>query len=279
MSNLRIIFDNVADRTSSLTASTTSGSLVAANLKNDYKSQHHRSTGTTVAYTLNWSSAVTIGGIVLPATNLSATATIAVSFTGGTGSNISTMLACPDTSLTAWSNFTSTPNANLFAYGGLSKTAVWLATQRTDVTAMTITLTDTSNTAGYIDCSRIVCGPYWQPTYTVDRRGLNLLITDSSKTSRTDSGDLLTEQGFVTDELSFNLGVLTDADRNTLLDNFRRYGTSKSIAVSVFPPSTTSATSVSKAEQLFTIYGKRDNTDVEYLFPGYSSTQMKITGW
>ena len=58
MSNLRLIYDNATDRATSISASTTSGALVAANLQNDFKGQVHRSTGTSVSYTLTWTNEI-----------------------------------------------------------------------------------------------------------------------------------------------------------------------------------------------------------------------------
>lgn len=292
MSNLRVIYNNAADRTRTtptlgFVANNTSGSLVATNMQNDFKGQVHRTTGTTAVYYLSWDDNQTIGGVILPATNLSATATIlvqvytgytsATAFTGQLNTGATAILACPDTSLAEWrrsGTAAASINANLFPYGGLSKTSYWLPQQYTTVRALTITLTDTNNSAGYIDCARIVCGAYWQPIYGADRNGLTVSVQDTSSVNRTDNGDLLPEQGFVYDELNFNLGTLADVDRNTFIDIMRRYGTTKNIAISVFPGNANS-----KQEQIYTVYGKRDNSQIEYNLPGFGSTSVKITGW
>ena len=76
-SQIRILNNNAADR-ATLSASTTAGSLVVANLKTDYKSDVYRSTGTTATITATWTSNETIGVVVLPFCNLTATATIRV---------------------------------------------------------------------------------------------------------------------------------------------------------------------------------------------------------
>ena len=78
MSNLRIIHANYADQATTLTASTTSGSLAASYMQTDLKGQAHRSTGTSVTYTLTWTNGVTLGAVALPATNLTAAATLRV---------------------------------------------------------------------------------------------------------------------------------------------------------------------------------------------------------
>jgi hypothetical protein len=284
MSNLRVIYNNVADR-ATISASTTSGSLAATNMQTDFKGQVHRSTGTTVQYSLTWASNQTIGAVVLPCTNLSSSATILVqaysdtAFTTLLNTGAPTIAACPGTSLAEWQasgTAAASLNANLFPYGGLSKTSYWLPQQYTTVRSLRITLTDNNpaNPAGYIDCARIICGAYWQPVYGADRSGLVVSVVDSSSVDRTDNGDLIAEQGFVFDELSFNLSVLADTDRDTLIDIMRRYGTTKNIAVSIFPNTTNS-----KTEQIYTIYGKRENSSIEYVLPGFNSYQEKIIGW
>ncbi len=76
MSNVRILYENKADETSALTASTTSGTLVAANMLTDIRSKIHRSTGTSVQYDLRWSSAVTLSMVALVFGNYTDDATL-----------------------------------------------------------------------------------------------------------------------------------------------------------------------------------------------------------
>lgn len=283
MPNLRVIYNNVADRATTLTATTAVGTLPASNMQNDYKGRPCRSTTTTVVYNLTWTNPQTIGGVCLPCTNLSTTATILVQAYSDTG--LTTQLntgavainACPSTSLQEWVNngySGAAISSNLFPYGGLSKTSWWFTQQYTNVRGLKITLTDTNNPAGFIDCSRIVCGQYWSPTYNADRSGLDISVVDNSTVSRTDNGDLIAEQNFVYDQLSFNLGVLADTDRNTIIDIMRTYGVAKNILVSIFPDGTNT-----RQEQIYTVYGKRENSDISYLFQGLSSHNIKIIGW
>lgn len=74
MPNLRIVSDNAIARAASLVASSTAGSLVAANLAIDRKSSVHRATSTSVIYTAAWDAAERIGCVALPFCNLSPTA-------------------------------------------------------------------------------------------------------------------------------------------------------------------------------------------------------------
>lgn len=173
MKNLIIIHDNAADRCTSLTASNTSGTLYASNMLNDLKGLAHRSTGTSVSYTLTWANPQSVGGVGLPATNLTAEATIRVRlYSDTTGTTLvadsGTKYACPGLNLGMW-DWTQPLNANAFAYGGASKSAVWFETHFS-VRRCVIDLVDTANPAGYIDCSRLVVGAYWSPQYNAKKR-------------------------------------------------------------------------------------------------------------
>jgi hypothetical protein len=77
MPNLRIIYDNAADR-AALTASTTAGTLGVANLQNNRKGRPWRATGTMARLGATWGAPERIGGVFLPFCNLSPTATMRV---------------------------------------------------------------------------------------------------------------------------------------------------------------------------------------------------------
>jgi len=74
MGSLRIISDNAVDR-AALTASSTAGALVVANLKTDKKSDVWRATGAAARLTLAWPAPEAIGGVALPFCDLSPAAT------------------------------------------------------------------------------------------------------------------------------------------------------------------------------------------------------------
>lgn len=273
MANLRIIYDNAADA-STTTASTTSGSLVASNMKTDIKSQVHRSTGTSVSYTLTWTSDKVISGVALPCTNLSSSATIRVRLLNSGGSTIAdsgVVLACSGLNLGLW-NWTTAMNANTFAYGGFSKTAVWFNSEY-NTRSLIIDLVDSSNPAGYIDCSRAIAGKYWSPAINADF-GAESNIVDRSKVERSEAGDLIADRGTLHDTLSFTTANLTEAERAEVMLMMRKAGTSRNIFVSLLP-SDTSAT----AEQDFMIYGKRSNSAMKYNFVNRFANSFDIEGW
>lgn len=273
MPNLRIIYDNRADA-ATITASTTSGTLVAANMQTDYKGQCHRSTGTSVSYTLTWASDQTVQGIALPCTNLTSTATWRIRLY-----NSSDVVIADSTSITAVTglnlnlNGWTTRNVNSFFYGGASKSTYWFASSYNTVRKCVIDLVDTSNPAGYIDCSRVVVGEYWSPQYNVDK-GMTIDVVDNSAVERRDSGDFAVDRKFLNDTISFSFGLMTDSDRNELLKIIKLAGVTKNILVSVLPGS-----SSQKAEQDFTLYGKRNNSGFTYLVESFYSHQMTLESW
>lgn len=274
MAKLRVIEKNVADTATIVAVS--AGTYAATNMQTDLKSQFHRSTSTTAVYTLTWLTDQTIGGVVLPCTNLTATATISVKLETSTdNSAYSTVidttpeLAAQSTQIQKFGLVTG----NLFAYGAVTKTAYWFEQPYTNIRKLTITLVDTNNPAGFIDCARIVCGNYWQPQYSASREGLILTVSDTSTTTRNDAGDLISEQGFVYDQMQLNLDVLTDTDREILLGITKYSGVSRNIVISVFSENRTAN------DLTYLVYGKRSNSSIEYVLPGFSSSSLEITGW
>lgn len=286
MPNLRLIYDNAVDRATSITASTQVAGFPVSNVQNDYKGKVHRSTGTSVTYTIQWDTAEpeVIGGIVLPATNLQAQATIRVrcySAIQGGGTlmyDSTTVYACPGSLLEDW-DWNLPINANAFAFGGLSKTAIWVNTTPGDTASQVacksiiIDLVDTTNPIGYIDCARIISGAYWEPTYNVKRDTLNLTITDTSTTSRNNSGDLLSDRGIIHDHLTFDFSLLDNADKENLTRLLRNVGARKNIVVSVFPEEN------SVREQDYIIYGKRSNSAIGQMFDKFYSHSVEMIGW
>lgn len=279
MPNLRIIYDNAADRANSLTASSTSGQLVASNMLNENKGIVHRSTGTQVTYTMTWATPQAIGGVALPATNLSGTATIRIRLYSDTGCTAELadsgagIYACPGQALELW-DWQLPLNANAFAFGGASKQTVWFTDQIGNVSGMKVELADTLNTAGYIDCARIVCGPYWEPKHNVQNGSLNIEIADLQTQERTDSGDLLANRSILHDKIRFDMSYLEETDRQQFLRIARLAGKSRNILVTVFPDNTNSVLA-----QDTTVYGKITNFAQAQQFYGFYSMPLEIEGW
>lgn len=273
MANLRILYKNIFDDSTTVTASTTAGSLSTANLKTEIKSHVHRSISTSVTYTVNWSNSQRVNCVILPCTNLSQTSTIRVRLYDAASTMIYDSTAILAASGISIDLGTRTYNANIFAYGFNSKTAVWIPSLFTDVRSCTIDLVDTNSNAGYIDCSRILIGEYWESTYNVEN-GIQLQSIDSSIVSRTNAGELVSDIGFIYDKVAFNFALLSEEDRAKITKIIKFVGTNKNLFFSVFPDYYTDT-----VEQDFMIYGKRSNSPLSYKVFGYYNHSVEITSW
>lgn len=275
MPNLRIIYDNAADRATAY-ASTTSGSLSASLMQNDLKGQAHRSTGTAVTYTLTWETAQTVGGVGLPATNLSSMSTIRArlySDTAGTAllADTGVKYACPGLNLSMW-DWTLPLNCNAFAFGGASKTAIWFD-QHYAAKCCVIDLVDTVNSAGYIDCSRLVVGGFWEPLYNAEY-GAQSGEVDTTEVKRNDAGDSLPDIGTRHDVMTFSLAMMPESDRARLRMLFRNVGTGRNLLISLLPGDASAI-----AEQDHILYGKRPNSTIGFTSYNAFSNAMQLEGW
>lgn len=301
MPNLRLIYDNVANAASSLTASSTAGALVAANMLTDVKVEVHRSTGTTVSYTLVWGSSQKIGAVALPATNLSVASTIRVQLYSDTAGTTlvadSGLKAACNSSQLGLHGWGSSISANAFAFGGASKTAVWFSPQPTGIRRCVITLSDPANSAGYIDCARIVAGPYWEaeinPTY-----GGTAGSSDLTKVQRLDSGDVAISRGAQFQSMQLNLASMGEESRAALAKIIRSAGSARNLFVSLLPEYTgpspvlqidgqpvtfdegvVTFSADATAEQDHMIYGRRANGAFTFDYFNSFSTKLEIEGW
>ncbi len=252
MNNLRIVYDNAVNRTSSLTASSTAGSLVAANLLTDIKSQTWRATGTSATLTATLAANETIACVALPFVNFTSGATIRVrGYATPSGTlliDTGAVAACASVpaGLKGWG--TRSLGANAFAYNGGAYAYAWFAP--TVVQQLVIDLADSGNPAGYIEVSRLVVGNYWSPTYNADY-GVTLTPADQSKQFRTDAGDLLTDLGTRSRSMKLNLSNMPATDRLAMTNLLTGNGLSAPVFFSLYPGSSDPA-----LEQTFSIYAK-----------------------
>ncbi len=282
MPNLRIVYNNAADRAATIVASTTAGALAASNLQSNLKSEIWRSTGTTATLTLTWTAAETLACVALPFCNLTSAATIRVQCYTNTGDaspvlDTGAVAACPasasygnDYGVTGNSNSFSRGGVNSFAYGGGAYADVWFAA--TVARKVVITLTDASNPDGYIEAARLVTGTYWTPERNVEYDSPKVSLQDDSKHSRSEAGDLMTERGIVYRKLAFDLSVMSNADRDSVWRILRTNGMSKPLFVSLTPDSTDVID-----EQIYMIYGKLSSLSaMQYKFMGQYATSFQI---
>lgn len=274
MPNLRIVYDNAANRTSSIVASSTAGTLSTSNLLSDRKSEVWRSTSTSATLTVTFTVKENVACVALPFCNLTSTATIRVRAYTNSGDaspvvDSGIVFAAPSSlgGTLDWGNLPFGVNA--FSYGGYTYADVWFT--NVVVQKLVIDLVDTSNTSGYIECSKLVAGAYWSPVVNAPT-GAKMSVEETSKHDRSDAGDLMTDRGIMYKSLSFDLVYMPAADRDYMWRILRGNGMSKSVYISVMPDSS----DVSE-EQIFQIYGRLSkNSSLVYQLVNQFSTSLQI---
>ena len=300
--NLRIIYNNILDlSTTTITASSTASGTATpvSNLKLDSKSQVWRSasTGTlnpsgsglyTTRANIVLSFAQTIiGGIALPFCNLSSAAKIRVrGYTGtaptpGSSTNSPTavttgtlvhdstqIFACPYQTFGLW-NWGAIPlGVNSYSYGGGTYGRAWMPSQLA-CTSLLIEIEDTQCANPYIEVSRIVAGAYWSPKYNTSF-GLSTGSQDLSQHERSESGDLITNRGIRYRNMRFDLNWLPPADRLEFTRILRGNGLPRPMFISLFPDNSEDY----EKEQAHQIYGKLSQlSDITHpIFEMYSTS-------
>lgn len=272
--NLRVVYNNLVDvGTTTVTAS--SSALSVSNLLTDYKSKVWRSsTCTTSAVKIFLKvilSSATIGAVILPFTNLTTAATIRIygytgadpslggtvdspTFTPGgtlvfdTGAGV---LACPYQSANVWNLGVTPIGTNTYGYGGGTYARAYIPLgMQGACTSLIIEINDT-NAAKYIEASRLIIGQYWSPKYNTSF-GLSAGIKDTSTSSRTVAGDLVSMRGPRFNTMNFDLKYMDTGDRSKLYELLRSGGIAKPLFISLFPENSADY----DLEQLYQMYGK-----------------------
>ena len=266
--NLRIIYKNLADSATITSSVAPSGVTSIANLKKDSKSLVCRTAGTSVTYTVTLSTASIIGGVILPFCNLTSTATINVTLnTGYTTGNI---LTCPYQNLGTWDWGSLPLGVNSYSYGGGTYGRVWFP--QTSCTSLTITISDSANTSGYLEFSRLVVGAYWSPKYNTSF-GMTSTTKDLSSNARLESGDLVSNNGIRFNAITFDLKWLDPTDRNQLTSILKGNGVTKPLLISLFPDNSEDW----GKEQNFQVYGKIPQvSNITHTLFGIYSSQIEI---
>ena len=232
----------------------------------------HRSTGNSLVYTLTWSTEQKINAVALPATNLTSGATIRVQLyaeptdtevIGDTGA----VTACKDRVVNLHGNITS-PTYLDFGFGGATKTSVWLNKVYT-AKKLVITLTNSA----VIDCSRIVCGTYWESSRQASN-GISVDFTDSSEVTTTRSGNTYVDRKPISDSLTLDLEYISDIDRKQLLNIMRSWGSNGLVYLCVFPDNTNP-----EVTQSYSIYGRSQSNSIRYQLFSLYSTSISINSW
>lgn len=163
-------------------------------------------------------------------------------------------------------------NSNSFAYGGAIHVFHSLP-EKTNVRRMDIEFNSSSNAAGFLEFSRIVCGKAWSPDRSA-ALGAQIGYVDSTTSMRTQSGDLITDRGSMYRQCSFNLVAMPMIDKQGWNNIFRCVGKSSPVFMSI---SNNIANSIDEEAISGTIYGKFENEiDLTTQFFKMYGSQVRI---
>ena len=265
MTNLRILYDNAADR-ATLTASSQAGTLGPANLQLDSKNAILRATGTAQTITATWPTQESIACVALIFTNMTSSARMRVRGYAQPGDAVPAMdtgwtMPCPEAPLESYPfgelplgwNAYQWGGVNSWARGGGADAVAWFPTVFVRRLVIEAYCPDTPE--GYIEMSRLVAGNYWSPDYNAEY-GASLLPQDSTENYRTGAGDLKSAVGTMHDGISINLAHLTPMDRARFMRILRESGKGKAMLFSLYPENADSL-----LEQDHMLYGKASNLD------------------
>lgn len=274
MANLRIVYDNAADR-STISTNSTAGTLNAQNMLTDIKSEIWRSSASTsVLITLSWSTAEILSMVAFPFASLTETATIRVRGYLEVGDSVpaydtGTQLAAPSAfGSVAWG--TLPLGVNAYSYGGGNYAAIWFPTM--SVKKILVTLTDNANPNGYIEAARCVCGSYWEPQINCEY-GVEIGAGDMSKHERSDAGDLRTDRGPRYKILNVDLSLMPNTDRNQMWRILLGNGMSRPIYFSLLPDSSDDP----QGEQIYQVYGKlTKGSSIKFQFLNQFNTSLEL---
>lgn len=272
--NIRILYENQANTASSLAASSTAGSLVASNMLSDIRTRVHRSIGTNVSYTLQWTTAKILSMAALAFCNLRPTATIRVRCNAQPGDiapiqDTGAVLACGYTPFGLFGWGVQPLGVNAFRYGGGVYGRVYFPP--TSCKELIITVDDPGNPAGYIETSRIITGSYWEPESNPGW-GAELGVSYNSAHEISEGGDLRTEIKAKRRKLGMELSWLkNEVDQQRMYEILIGTGMDRPLFVSLFPQAANPA-----LEQRFQMYAKLEG-DMAMAHPKFGLFSAPLT--
>lgn len=234
--NLRIIFDNVHDAATTLTATSEASSQLSIDkTQRSGRSYVWRSLDTSPqVVTASFDNPLSINGVVIYQHNLSNLAKVRVEYIRNNNViyDSGELIAAELVPLGEW-------EAGIDPWGGsqviqLPNVQLSVLTPSVFIDGYKITIDDPANPDGFIQVQRIVAGKYYSPKFNASYNP-SLYWVDSSEHRRTEAGSTNTIDGNLYRRLSINLDFLDAADRSELTLKALTSGKSSDVFISLFP--------------------------------------------
>ncbi|MCC7484254.1 MAG: hypothetical protein IT529_04635 [Burkholderiales bacterium] len=241
MSNVRIITPNSADEATLTASPVMETTLPVEYLQDQTRARVARTTGLATPQHVygNWSGPRPCSGFVLWRHNLTAAATLRLILYEGqnqTGTvlydsgSISLGEEMPAWGEQAWGTFQW--GGSIFSDWPVAFTMIWF--DQVSPQSFDLQMTDSGNTAGYMQAARLVLGPVFEPADNFSW-GVDCHWEEDSSQERTDGGTLRTDASDPYRVWTFALNYLTDGERATLTEMMRVSGKRGDLFISCFP--------------------------------------------
>lgn len=234
--NLRIIFDNVHDAATTLTAtSEASSNLSIDKTQRSGRSYVWRSLDTSPqVITATYNSPVSINAVIIYEHNLTGLGRVRIEYLldGRVVFDSGNLIASELIPLGVWragvdpwggDDLTELPNVQL---------SVWTPDRFID--SYRITIDDPDNPDGFIQAARIISGPAYSPKFNASYNP-RLDWVDSAEHKRTEAGSINTIGGNIYRRLTIDLDYLDAADRSALTRQVLKSGKGADTYISLFP--------------------------------------------
>ena len=226
MANVRLVTPNAADDASITVSPAAVSTLPVTNLQDSTRSKVWRSTS-LAQQTINgdFAAITAASAIGLFHHNLSATATIRCLLYSGAGQTGSTLY---DSTATAVGTASAGRHSMFWPGSSGAGSSSFRILVRDDLSS------PSDNEDGYIEASRLVIGDYFEPGVNMSK-GMQLSWQESTRQYRTDGGTLRSDNFDPYRRWSFRLALLTEAEREELLEIIRVIGMRQDFVISGYP--------------------------------------------
>ena len=268
--NLRIVHENHAIK-STISASSEVANYFASNMQKRGKTKTWQSSTVQSTVTAAFTEPKIVSCVSFPFCNFFNQATLTISLYPDLVTNTPS-LVIPETLCCEYSPSQASYNSGQpisFSNAGGTYATVYFS--EGTYQKVEILVKDISNQNGKLESAYLVIGQYWSPKINAEY-GAKIEYLDTSKHARNGAGDVMTDQGFINKQITFDLGWMEKEDRQKIIELGFSNGINPLIHCSVFPES-----EYKHQQQTFQIYGfNKSNTSLSRRVFLTDKTSFKI---